>query len=137
MTIQSIYVNLPVRDIQKTREFWSGLGFGFNPRYSDENAICLELNPPVIYAMLLQDQFFKTFTDRPTAEGSTTEVLNAIQVESRERVDELVRLALEGGARRYAAAREYGWMYSDCFEDLDGHQWEFFFADESKLPENQ
>lgn len=137
MTIQGIYVNLPVRDIQKSREFWSGLGFSFNPQFSDENAICLELNPPTIYAMLLQDRFFKTFTDRPTADGATTEVLTAIQVESRERVDELVRLALEAGARRYAEVREYGWMYSDSFEDIDGHQWEFFFADESKIPENK
>lgn len=137
MKIQSIYVNLPVRDIQKSREFWSGLGFGFNPQFSDENALCLELNPPVIYAMLLQDQFFKTFTDRPAADGATTEVLTAIQVESRERVDELVRLALEGGARRYAEAKEYGWMYSDSFEDIDGHQWEIMFADEPKIPENQ
>lgn len=137
MTIQSIYVNLPVRDIQKTRAFWNGLGFGFNPQFSDEKALCLELNPPVIYAMLLEDSFFKTFTDREVADGTATEVLTAIQVESRERVDELVRLALEGGAKRYAEPREYGWMYSDSFQDPDGHQWEIMFADESLIPQGQ
>jgi len=137
MTIQSIYVNLPVRDIQKTRAFWSGLGFGFNAQFSNDQALCLELNPPVIYLMLLQDDFFKTFTDRPVANGAATEVLNAIQVESRERVDDLVRLAVEGGARRYTEAKDYGWMYSDNFEDPDGHQWEIMFADASKFPEIQ
>lgn len=131
--IQAIYVNLPVRNLEKTRAFWSRLGFSFNPKFSDDKAVCLELNPPTIYAMLLEDPFFETFTDKPVADGKSVEVLTCVQVESRERVDELVRIALEAGARRYSEPRDYGWMYSDTFEDLDGHQWEIMFGDESQM----
>ncbi len=135
MTISSIYLNLPVRDIQATRTFWAALGFGFNEKFSDEKALCLELNPPVIYAMLLETAFFKTFTDKPVSDGSTAAALLSIQVESRARVDELVALAVASGARRYGEALDHGWMYFDRFEDLDGHQWEVMYADESLIPE--
>jgi len=135
MTISSIYLNLPVHDVQKTRAFWASLGFGFNEKFSDEKALCLELSPPAIYAMLLERAFFKTFTDKPVTDGSTAAALLSIQVESRARVDELVALAVAAGARRYGEAMDHGWMYFDRFEDLDGHQWEVMSADESLIPE--
>ena len=135
--VQAIYLNLTIRNLQKTRAFWSQLGFTFNPKFSDDKAVCMELNPPIIYVMLLEDPFFKTFTDKPIADGKSVELLTAIQVESRERVDELVRIALEAGARRHSEPRDYGWMYSDSLEDLDGHQWEIMFGDESLMPEGE
>lgn len=135
MTIKSIYLNLPIRDIARTRAFWAGLGFGFNEKFSDDKALCLELNPPTIYAMLLETAFFKTFTDKPVSDGSTAAALLSIQVESRARVDELVALAVAAGARRYGEPMDYGWMYFDRFEDPDGHQWEVMFADEAQIPE--
>jgi len=122
--IKSIYVNLPIKDIEKTRTFWEGLGFGFNSQFSDEKALCLILQEDKIYAMLLSEPFFKTFIDREVADGSTTQVILAIQVESKERAIEMVTKALESGGKRYKEAVDHGWMYYDSFADIDGHQWE-------------
>ncbi|HRG22730.1 MAG TPA: VOC family protein, partial [Saprospiraceae bacterium] len=122
--IKSIYVNLPVKDLEKTRAFWEGLGFGFNDQFSDEKALCLILQEGVIYSMLLQESFFKTFTDREVADGRSTQVLVAIQVESKEKVVEMVTKALASGGKRYKEAVDHGWMYYDSFADIDGHQWE-------------
>ncbi|MDF2547690.1 MAG: glyoxalase/bleomycin resistance/extradiol dioxygenase family protein [Anaerosolibacter sp.] len=132
--VQAIYINLPVANLNKTREFWSKLGFSFNEQFSDDKALCLELSPPSIYAMLITKDYFETFTDRPVADGKTTQVLLSIQVESRKRVDELVAMAVHTGANRYRDATDHGWMYYDSFVDVDGHQWEVMFADEAQIP---
>lgn len=134
MTIQSIYVNLPIKNIQQTRDFWTKLGFSFNEQFSDEKALCLILKEDSIYVMLITHEFFSTFTNRPIADGSTTQVLNAIQVESREAVDTIVSTALANGAYRYKESQDHEWMYYDTFADIDGHQWEILYADYSKIP---
>ena len=134
--IKSIYINLPIKDIRRTSEFWSRLGFSFNERFSDDKAICLELQPPSIYAMLIKNEFFSTFTNRSVADGKTTQVLLAIEVENKNKVDELVAKAMEAGAERYREAEDHGWMYYDTFADIDGHQWEVMFSDESLIPED-
>jgi uncharacterized protein len=133
-SIKSIYVNLPIKDITKTKDFWTKLGFAFNPQFSDDNALCLVLNNERIYAMLITHKMYKTFTNRPIADGSTTQVLVAIEVESKEKVDEIVTLALANGAIKYRESQDYGWMYYDSFADVDGHQWEILFMDETKIP---
>lgn len=135
MNIKSIYVNLPIKDLNKTRDFWTKLGFSFNPQFSDNKALCLVLNDGNIYAMLITHEFFSTFTNRPIADGSTTQVLIAIEVESREKVDEIMRIALENGGTRYRNSEDHGWMYSDSFADPDGHQWEVMHMDKSKIPQ--
>ncbi len=135
MKIKSIYVNLPVKDLQKSRHFWSRLGFGFNEQFSDDKAICLVLNDGAIYSMLLTHEMFAGFTNRPVADNSTTQVLFAIEADSREKVDEIVKLALENGGSRYREPVDHGWMYYDSFADPDGHQWEIMFADSSQLPQ--
>lgn len=132
--VKSIYVNLPIKDIAKTRAFWTKLGFGFNPKFSDDNGLCLVLNDGSIYAMLITHALFSTFTNRPIADGSTTQVLLSIDVGSRERVNEIINLALENGAVRYLEPSDMGWMYYDRFIDPDGHQWEIMTADESLMP---
>lgn len=134
MGINSIYVNLPVKDVKKSREFWSKLGFTFNEQFSNEDAICLILNEGSIYAMLISHEMFATFTNRPIADGSTSQVLLAIGVESKERVDEILKIALENGGARYLDPADEGWMYYDRFSDIDGHQWEIMFSDESLIP---
>ena len=135
MKVKSIYVNLPVKNLEKTREFWTKLGFSFNEQFSDDKALCLVLNEGLIYSMLISHEFFSTFTNRSIADGSTTQVLVAIEVESRELVDQLVKNALENGASRYKESADHGWMYYDSFADLDGHQWEIMFTDPSQLPQ--
>lgn len=134
MNIKNIYVNLPVRDLKKTREFWTKMGFSFNETFSDDKAISLILREGAIYAMLITHEYFATFTNRPVADGSTTQVLNAIEVESREQVSSLMNIALENGATRYRDAQDYGWMFAEAFSDPDGNQWELLCIDAAKAP---
>lgn len=124
MAVKTIYINLPSADLKRSRAFWMALGFGFNEQFSDENALCLVLQEGVMYSMLISHGMFATFTHKPIADASATQVLIAIEVESRERVDEIVATALVHGAKRYREAADHGWMYYDSFEDPDGHQWE-------------
>lgn len=134
MNIKSIFVNLPVKDLNRTRAFWTKLGFSFNEKFSDDKALCLVLNDGLIYSMLITHELFSTFTNRPISDGTKTQVLTAIQVESKEDVDRIVKLALENGGTRYREASDHGWMYYDCFADPDGHQWEVMFADPNLIP---
>ena len=129
-----MYVNLPVKDVQKTREFWTRLGFSINEQFSNEKAICVIMKEDHIYAMFLKEEFFQTFTDRPIAKGDTTQTLLAIGVNSREEVDGMVKTAIENGGSKYSEPQDHGWMYQNAFSDLNGHQWEVMFADMSKLP---
>jgi hypothetical protein len=135
MKVKSIYVNLPIKDVHKTKAFWTTLGFSFNEQFSDDKALCLVLNDGLIYAMLITHEMFGTFTNRPIADGSTTQVLAAIEVESRAQVDHLVTLALANGGTRYRESVDHGWMYYDSFADLDGHQWEIMFTDPHQIPQ--
>jgi predicted lactoylglutathione lyase len=132
--VKSIYVNLPVKDLAVTKAFWTKLGFSFNEQFSDDKAVCLVLNEGTMYSMLITHEFFSTFTNRSIADGTSTQVLIAIEVESRERVDEIVKAALANGGSRYRESADHGWMYYDSFADPDGHQWEVMYTDASKIP---
>jgi len=134
MEINQIYVNLPVQDVQKTREFWTKLGFSVNEQFSDDNAICVIMKENHIYTMFLKEEYFKTFTNRPVAKGETTQTLLAIGVNSREEVDGMVKTAVENGGSTYSEPQDHGWMYQSAFSDLNGHQWEVMFADASQFP---
>jgi len=134
MKINEIYVNLPIKDVQKTREFWTKLGFSINEQFSDEKAICVIMKENHIYAMFLKEEFFQTFTNRPFAKGDTTQVLLAIGVNSRDEVDNMVKTAIENGGSKYSEPMDHGWMYQSSFADLNGHQWEVMHADASQLP---
>ena len=134
MFTNAIYINLPIQNVARSRAFWSALGFTFNEQFSDEHAVCMVLKPDTIFVMLIEHEMFNTFTHRPIADGSTTQVLLAIDVESREKVDETIRTAIANGATHYLAPEDQGWMYYDRFADPDGHQWEVMYADMSLLP---
>jgi len=132
---KSIFVNLPVKDLNKSIEFFKKLGFTFNQQFTDEKAACLVLGDN-IFSMLLLEKFFQGFTKKKIANANEiTEVLIAIDVESREAVDEMVKKAIDAGGKLYSEPQDHGWMYYHSFEDLDGHQWEIMFSDESKLPQ--
>lgn len=134
MKVNQIYVNLPVKDVQKTRAFWTILGFPINEQFSDDKAVCVVMKEDHIYTMFLKEDFFQTFTNRPYAKGDTTQVLLAIGVDSREEVDRIINTALENGGSKYSESMDHGWMYQSAFADIDGHQWEVMHADMSKLP---
>ena len=129
-----IFVNLPVSDLSKSVAFFTALGFTFNPQFTDENATCIIIGEN-IYAMLLVERFFKTFIKKDIANASkTTEVLTAISVESREKVDEIANKALASGGSPNIDSQDHGWMYSRSFQDVDGHIWEILYMDESQMP---
>lgn len=129
-----VFINLPVKDLNKSMEFFKGLGFSFNPQFTDENAACMVISDS-IYAMLLTETYFQTFTKKPVSDAqSSTEVLIALDAASREEVEQLIAKAKELGATIYADAQDHGWMYQHSFADLDGHQWEIAYMDESQLP---
>lgn len=131
---KQIFVNLPVKDLAKSKEFFGKLGFEFNPQFTDENAACMIISEN-IFAMLLTENFFKNFTKKDIADATkTTEVLLAIDAESKEEVDEMVRKAIDAGGSSYSDPQDHGWMYQSAFADLDGHQWEIVYSDMSKFP---
>ena len=130
-----IFVNMPVSDLEKSKQFFSKLGFDFNPQFTDEKAACMILGDES-FVMLLTHDFFKTFTKKELADATkTTEAIIALSVNSREEVVALVDRALEAGASRYAEPNDHGFMYQDSFADPDGHQWEVFYMDTTAFPQ--
>jgi len=134
MKASKIFVNLPVKDLQKSIDFFTALGFAFNPDFTDDTATCMIISEN-IFAMLLTEKRFSEFTDRPIANGhETTEVLIAIDQTSKEAVDQMVKKAVAAGGTTYSKPQDHGWMYQHAFADLDGHQWELAWMDESQIP---
>jgi uncharacterized protein len=128
-----IFVNLPVRDLNKTVEFFTKLGFKFNPQFSNENATCMIVAED-IFVMLLIEKFFKTFTKKEISDTTkNTEVIVALSAESREKVDQMINKALEAGGRESRELQDHGWMYGRSFEDINGHLWEIIYMDENAL----
>jgi predicted lactoylglutathione lyase len=129
-----MYLNLPVKDLDKSVEFFTALGFSFNPAFTDENATCMIINDDA-YVMLLVENFFKTFTSKAVADASsTTEAIMAFSVDTREAVDEMIRKALASGGTPSQEAQDYGFMYSHSFQDPDGHLWEVMWMDPTGPP---
>jgi predicted lactoylglutathione lyase len=130
-----IFVNLPVKDLEKSKEFFNKLGYSFNPQFTDENAACLVISED-IYAMLVTTDFFKQFTKKEIADASrTTGSIIALSAESREEVNEMLQKALEAGGKESRDPEDQGWMYGRSFDDLDGHQWEFVWMDPDRIEE--
>ncbi len=128
-----IFVNLPVKDLKRSVELLTKLGYTFNQQFTDENATCMIISEN-IFAMLLVENRFKDFTKKPISDATkNTEVLIALDVESREKVDEMVKKAVEAGGSIYIEPQDHGWMYAHSYADLDGHQWEVMWMDENAL----
>ena len=133
LTQKQIYVNLPVRDLDKTVDFFTKLGFTFNPQFTNKNATCMIINSN-IYVMLLVERFFQTFTNKSICDtAKDTEVIIALTAKSREKVDEMVRMALEAGGTKPRPTQDHGWMYQRSFQDINGHLWEVIYMDEKAL----
>lgn len=131
---KGIYVNLPVKDLNRSVDFFTKLGFTFNPQFTNENATCMIIGEN-IYAMLLVEKFFNTFTKKEIADtGKTTEVILALSTDSRQQVDDMVRKAINAGGTSHNEKQDHGWMYGHGFQDPDGHLWEVFYMDESAIP---
>jgi predicted lactoylglutathione lyase len=129
-----VFINLPVKDLEKSKTFFKGLGYSFNPQFTDEKAACMVISD-TIYAMFLTETYFKTFTKKNVSDATvSTEVLFALDAASKEEVQTMVANAKKLGATIYSEPADHGWMYQHSFADLDGHQWEIAYLDETKLP---
>jgi len=124
-----IFVNLPVKNLNKSVEFFTKLGFTFNPQFTDETATCMIVSED-IFVMLLTEAKFKTFTPKTICDATkSTEVLVALSSESREKVDDMVRKAIAAGGTTYSESKDHGFMYQHGFQDPDGHIWELIYME--------
>ena len=131
---RNLYVNLPVKDLARSVDFFEALEFSFNPKFTDENAACLIINERT-GVMLLTENFFAGFTNKPIADArASTETLLALSLDSRADVEAFMARALAAGATPTVESKDYGFMYQHGFADPDGHQWEVFWMDEAQMP---
>lgn len=128
-----IFVNLPVKNLNQSIEFFTQLGFEFNPQFTDETATCMIVSEN-IFVMLLTYEKFKTFTPKEICDATkSTEVLVCLSSDSREQVDEIVRKAVAAGGTTYNEPQDHGFMYGHGFADLDGHIWEIIYMEPSAI----
>ena len=128
-----IFVNLPVKNLDRSVEFFTKLGFSFNAQFTDETATCMVVSED-IFVMLLTEAKFKEFTPNPICDATkSTEVLVCLSSESREEVDKMIGKAVAAGGTTYNEPKDYGFMYGHGFQDLDGHIWETVFMEPSAV----
>lgn len=128
-----VFVNLPVRDLNRSMEYFAKLGFSFNQKFTDETATCMSVTDDVS-VMLLTENKFRMFTPKEICDAKKfTEVLVCLSVDSREKVDELVHKAISAGGTTYSDPQDYGFMYGHGFQDLDSHIWEVIYMEPSSI----
>ena len=128
---KQIYVNLPVKDLKRSMAFFTALGFGFEPKFTNDSAACL-IVAENIFVMLLVESFFKTFTKKELCDAKkSTEVLVCLSCDSRAHVNDLVAKATASGGTIPREPQDHGFMYGHAFEDLDGHIWELIYMEPS------
>lgn len=128
-----IFVNLPVKNLKQSIEFFTQLGFQFNSQFTDETATCM-IVAENIFVMLLTHEKFKTFTPKEICDATkSTEVLVCLSAQSRDAVDETVRQAIASGGTTYNEPQDHGFMYAHGFQDLDGHIWEIVYMEPSAI----
>jgi len=131
-----IFVNLPVKDLKRSMEFFTKLGYKFNPQFTDETAACMVISED-IYVMLLTHPKFKEFTPKAICDSTkSTEVLVCLSYESRDKVNDMVRKAVAAGGTTYTESKDYGFMYQHGFQDLDNHMWELIYMEPNGIAKN-
>ena len=124
-----IFINIPVSDLERAKAFYTGLGAGINPQFTDENAACIVWDDNV-YFMVLTKEYYSTFTDKQITDPRTqSQVLIALSRESRDDVDKIIEAGIANGGTEPTEAKDYGFMYSRDLEDPDGNGVEFFFME--------
>ena len=126
--ITSIFINMPIANLKRSVDFFTELGFTFNPQFTSEDTTCMLVGPN-IFAMLLERDRFTGFIDKPVADSSSSEVILSLGCESPDEVRKLAEAAFVLGARKVNEIDDKGFMISWGFEDLDGHLWDLFWMD--------
>lgn len=130
-----VFINFPVEDLNRSIEFFTKLGYTFNPQFTSEQATCMIVSD-TIYVMLLVEPFFQSFTKKEICDTSkAVEVSICLSAESKDAVNEIVDKAVAAGATIPDPANDHGWMYQHSFDDLDGHHWEFAWMDPAGPPQ--
>ena len=127
--MRTIFVNLPVTDLEQAKAFYSALGFTNNPQFTDETAAAMLVEENIV-VMLLTRPKFEDFAAGPVGDpAQATSVINAISAGSREEVDDLLARALAAGGKPWLPAQDHGFMYGTSFTDPDGNVWEAMWMD--------
>jgi uncharacterized protein len=130
---KKIFVNLPIKNLERSVKFFTSLGFTFNPQFTDASTTCMIVSDD-IFVMLLEHERFQGFTPKAIADATqTTEVLIGLSMDARAEVDEIVQNAVAAGGSTYKEPQDHGFMYQHGFQDPDGHIWEVFYMDPSAL----
>jgi predicted lactoylglutathione lyase len=129
-----VFINLPVEDLARSMEFYTAIGFVNNPQFTDDTAACMVLSEE-IYVMILTHKKFREFTSKEIANThKSIAAINALSLESVEKMNDMADKALAAGGKESYEPKDYGFMQQRTFEDPDGHNWEVFYMDMSKLP---
>lgn len=134
--IKELWLNLPVKDINKTKEFFGKIGFTLNEKHTGDEMVCFEVGAKKNAVVFFEEEAFKGFTKNEITDTNTgSEVLISFDAESREEVDETARKVFEAGGTIFAEPAEIqGWMYGCAFADLDGHRWNMVYMGSGKMP---
>jgi predicted lactoylglutathione lyase len=127
--MRMIFVNLPVKNLRASTEFFTELGFEFNPEFSDDKAACLIVDENIFVMLLVEERFRDFITGEISDAMRATEVLTALSAESREQVDQTIAKALQAGGKPWKPTIAEGPMYGGSFQDLDGHVWELMYME--------
>ena len=135
---KELWINLPVRNVRESKEFFTRIGFTLNPGFPDhDEAASILIGEKNIVVMLFPESTFQKFTGNglvDTAKG--TEVLISIDAASKAEVDELIQRAVQAGGQVFGEPQDQGWMYGAAFADLDGHRWNVLYMDPSQMPKS-
>lgn len=130
---KNIFINLPVKDVAKSTNFFQSLGFEFNSQFTTDNTSCMIISDN-IFVLIMVEERFKEFSKKDIVDATTSaEAIFCLSAESRDQVDELVKKALSSGGKVTNEPQDHGFMYGWGFQDLDGHIWEIAYMDESAI----
>ena len=127
--MRMIFVNLPVDDLTASKDFFTQLGFTFNPEYSDDKAACMIVDQNIFVMLLVKDRFRDFINGDISDTTKANEVLLCLSADSRQHVDDTVAKAIEAGGKPWKPTMEHGPMYGGSFQDVDGHVWELMHMD--------
>lgn len=133
--MKQVFINLAVKDLDRSMNFYTQMGFTNNPQFSDDTAKCMVWSES-IFVMIMTHEKFKTFTKKPIADTKNSLAgLFALSAESLEKVNEIVTNAIAAGGIEPTEMKDYGFMQQRTVEDFDGHTWEVFYMDMTRIPE--
>ena len=131
--VSGIYINMSISNLERSMEFFTGLGFTFNPQFTNDHGACLIVSP-TISVMLVHKEKFEELAKRPVAPRDSAEMLLSLQCETVEEVRRIAETAFSLGGKQVNEFEDHGFMQSWAFEDLDGHLWDLFCFDPNQLP---